>query len=634
MHNYLKYPLLLILLVIITITISGCDNNPNQYSFDIYGTITTKSLDKPIENAKVSIAGKTDYTDANGNYSIKNISEGTYNWQVESSKYSDYKQDVYINSDLNISKQLSLITVNATITGTVNIYNSDQNYTIQNMSLNNNIKSDQISLNTNKSEAKYKENQIIVNYINAISRNEIDNFEENNNLNKIKKLNIENNNVVLYQLPSTIEILETVEKFNKNKIIKWSEPNYIMELSSKPNDTDYNKQWGYRKINLEPAWEIIDNNNSTVKVAVIDSGIMPEHDDLRANINMSEAKDYVDGDNNPIDSSNIESHGTHVSGIIAAVSNNSYGVAGISNKIEIIPIRVFENDSADSSKIAEAINYAIDINADIINMSFGGGKNNTSVLQEPIRNAYDAGIVLIASSGNVNISNSELMYPAEFSETIAVGATDINNNIASYSNTGSTLDLVAPGGDGSGIYNTIGYQNNDSLFGNMEGTSMAAPHVSGIAALLLAQGVSPSNIRHRLTSTAVDLGPAGKDNTYGYGLVDAYGALIDKQLRRPYIFAAIKENGSIKIKSEFITLDKNNTYTLNEIVDDEVIVVAWRDVNDNKKVDEGDYYGEYSKEINVLENTLYNNIDIDMYYIPQGDSKNIDVMNMSTTSKL
>ncbi|HMA59617.1 MAG TPA: S8 family serine peptidase, partial [Halanaerobiales bacterium] len=301
--------------------------------------------------------------------------------------------------------------------------------------------------------------------------------------------------------------------------------------------------------------------------------------------------------------------------------------------VEMIPIRVFKNKEAQTSDIAEAIEYSIDQNVDIINMSFGGSNTyNTlsNTIGDSLKNASEEGIILIAAAGN---TGGQILYPASAPETIAVGATDINNNIASYSNTGPELDLVAPGGNGNGILSTSGYYQNGTEYTNeyvlMEGTSMATPYVSGVASLLLSQGVSPDNIKDRLTSTAVDLLPSGKDSTYGYGLVDAYGALLDKRLKKPYIFAATKENGSIDIKSEFETVDRDNTYKLDEIVEDKVYIIGWRDVNDDKIINKGDYYGEYEKEINLLENSLYNNIDIEMYYIPQNDNTNIEVMNMT-----
>jgi serine protease len=363
-------------------------------------------------------------------------------------------------------------------------------------------------------------------------------------------------------------------------------------------------------------------------VAVIDSGIIPNHEDLSANIKLTEGKDFIDDDTNPIDESTDYSHGNHVSGIIGAVSNNNTGMTGVNSNVEIVPIRVFDTNgiTQTATDIAEAINYAIEKNVDIINMSFGGTQSFT--MHEPIINAYNEGIILIAAAGN---DGFDVFYPAKFPETIAVGATDINNNITSYSNTGFELDLVAPGGTSiNGILSTNLNETNN-MYAQMYGTSMATPYVSGVASLLLSNGVSPSQIRDRLTSTAVDLGPLGKDSTYGYGLVDAYGALINKRLKRPYVFAATKENGSINIQSEFIRVNDDNTYKLEEISEDNVIIVAWRDVDGDKNISPGDYYGEYNtgSEINIIENTLFNNIDIDMYYIPQNDSTNIEVMNMT-----
>ncbi len=493
------------------------------------------------------------------------------------------------------------------------------------MSLNNNIKSEKVAVNTSKTVQNFKERQIIINYNDNISNNEIQDFEINHNLIKIRKIYFKNNNIFLYKVSSNKDILKSINQYNEYKIVEWSEPNYIIKLNTHPNDSFYDQQWGHRTVNLEPAWDLY-NSINTIKVAVIDSGIIPEHEDLTENISYNQGKDFIDDDNQPNDENADYSHGTHVSGIIGAVSNNSMGVSGVARNIAIIPIRIFYNGQVQTaSDIAEAINYAVDQNVDIINMSFGG--YNSLTMHESIKNTNNEDVILVASSGNY--SENEVLYPAKFPETIASGP-DVNNNIANYSNEGENLDLVAPGGSTYGILSTSGY---NEKYIEMTGTSMAAPYVSGVAALLLSNGVSPSQIRNRLTSTAVDLGPTGKDNTYGYGLVDAYGALINIQLKRPYVFAAVKENGSIKIKSEFITINGNNTYTLDEIVNDEVIVVAWRDVNDNREVDAGDYYGEYNNKLNVLENTLYDNINIDMYYIPQDNSTSMEILNMITTSK-
>ena len=627
-----KFSYILISLLLLSLILSGCSSDSSLQFFNVRGTITTESLNKPIEGALVSVGTKTDSTNSDGNYIIENIQEGTYTWKVESQKYNNLIEDINVDGNLIIDGKLKLDTVNAVITGTVKVYNSSEEYSLQSMTTSNNIiKSNNQTYQTSSSE--FKDNQIIVNFKDDISLDNINKFVIDNNLMKIKKLNLKDNNIYLYQLSDEKSVLETVEVFNKNEFITWAEPNYIMKLSAKPNDSLYDQQWANRKVNLEPGWDIITswdnmNNGNTIKVAVIDSGIIPNHEDLFANIEPTEGKDYIDDDSNPIDESTDYSHGTHVSGIIGAVSNNNTGIAGVNSNVEIVPIRVFDTNGSPqtTTDIAEAINYAVEKNVDIINMSFGGTQSFT--MHEPIINAYNKGIILIAAAGN---DGNDVFYPAKFPETIAVGATDINNNITSYSNTGFELDLVAPGGTSiNGILSTNLNETN-KMYAQMYGTSMATPYVSGVASLLLSNGVSPSQIRYRLTSTAVDLGPLGKDSTYGYGLVDAYGALINKRLKRPYVFAATKENGSINIQSEFIRVNDDNTYKLEEISEDNVIIVAWRDVDGDKNISPGDYYGEYNtgSEINIIENTLFNNIDIEMYYIPQNDSTNIEVMNMT-----
>jgi len=622
-----KFSYLLISFLLLTLLLSGCSSDSSFQSFNVTGTITTESLNKPIEGALVSVGYKTDYTNSEGVYLIENIKKGTYTWKVESQEYNNLIEDITIDDNLIVDGQLKLDTVNAVITGTVKVYNSSEEYSLQSMSTSSNdvIKSDNITYQTSTPE--FKDNQIIVNFKDEVVADNINKFVNDNNLTKLKKLNLKDNNIYLYQLPNHKSVLEAVELFNKNEFITWSEPNYIMKLSAKPNDPLYKDQWGNRKVNLEPGWDII-KDGRTIKVAVIDSGIIPNHEDLSANIELTEGKDFIDDDSEPIDESTDYSHGTHVSGIIGAVSNNDIGIAGVNSNVEIIPIRIFDTDgyTQTATDIAEAINYAAEKNVDIINMSFGGSQSLT--MHEPIKNAYNEDIILIAAAGN---DGSDVFYPAKFPETIAIGATDINNNITSYSNTGFELDLVAPGGTSiNGILSTNLNETNN-MYIQMYGTSMSTPYVSGVASLLLSNRVSPSQIRDRLTSTAVDLGPSGKDSTYGYGLVDAYGALLNKKLKRPYVFAATKENGSINIQSEFIRVNDDNTYKLEEISEDNVIIIAWRDVDEDKNISPGDYYGEYNSgsEINIIENTLFNNIDIDMYYIPQNDSTNIEVMNMT-----
>jgi subtilisin family serine protease len=243
--------------------------------------------------------------------------------------------------------------------------------------------------------------------------------------------------------------------------------------------------------------------------------------------------DFVNDDAHPNDDNG---HGTHVTGTIAQTTNNGFGVAGVAFGVSVMPVKVLDAAGTGAySWIADGIHYAVDNGADVISMSLGGA-SGSAILEEAVAYAYNNGVVVIAASGN---DNGAVGYPAAYDAyVIAVGATRYDETRAYYSNYGSSLDLVAPGGDlnvdqngdgyGDGVLqNTFGDTTVDWAYWFYQGTSMATPHVSGVAALLLTRdpGLTPDEVRDVLQSTAEDLGAAGWDSTYGWGLVDAEAAL-------------------------------------------------------------------------------------------------------------
>jgi len=333
-------------------------------------------------------------------------------------------------------------------------------------------------------------------------------------------------------------VAEMVELYQKDSLVEYAEPNYIAYAYWTPNDTLYSYQWHFPQIKMSSAWDIQGGGDPGIVVTVLDTGVAYENygpyqraPDL-AGTNFVPGYDFVNNDFHPNDD---EGHGTHVTGTIAQTTNNSLGVAGIAFDCSIMPVKVLGADGSGTyQQIADGVYYATDNGAMVINCSLGGSFSS-STMYNAVRYAYDNGVVFAAATGN---DNSVIGYPARYDECIAVGAVDINKVRAYYSNYGTGMELMAPGGDttvdlnGDGYYDGVLQQtfsegdptNFAYLF--WQGTSMATPHVTGLVALMLSRGArGVESIRNTLHSTAEDLGSPGYDIVYGYGLIDAAAAL-------------------------------------------------------------------------------------------------------------
>jgi serine protease len=267
-----------------------------------------------------------------------------------------------------------------------------------------------------------------------------------------------------------------------------------------------------------------------VTVAVLDTGVHPAAEDL-ANTSFASGWDFTDGDERPMD---LNGHGTHVTGIIAQSTNNGIGTAGIAHSVTIMPVKVLDDSGVGlTSRIMEGLYFAATSGADVINLSFGYPAalgDPGQPLHEAVSYAASKGVTLVAAAGNEGFKSS-VSYPAAYPECIAVGATRFDNRVTSYSNKGVALELVAPGGDLTVDQNRDGFPDgilqeslSDRTFGYYyaQGTSMAAPHVSATAALVISLGVNnPCRVREILRDTARDLGKPGLDKRSGYGLIDA-----------------------------------------------------------------------------------------------------------------
>jgi len=302
--------------------------------------------------------------------------------------------------------------------------------------------------------------------------------------------------------------------------VRFIEPDFPVRALTIPNDPMFlSNQWDKWVMYADLAWDIITGGD--IKVAVVDNGVEYSHPDLAANFRPNElGYDFIGNDHDPRpDNPDIENafHGTHVSGIIAAVKDNLVGITGWA-QIQLLAVRVL-NDSGNGTltDVARGIRWAADQGAKVINMSIGGDAASTPLI-EACQYAVQKGALLIAASGNDG--RSGITYPARMNECMAVGATDELSGLAYFSNYGPEQEVVAPG---TAIYSTA----TGNGYVEADGTSMACPEVSGVAALIFAlnPSLTANQVRAILGASAIDMGATGRDEYFGFGLVNAYRAL-------------------------------------------------------------------------------------------------------------
>ncbi len=390
-----------------------------------------------------------------------------------------------------------------------------------------------LNLNIPQDADDYVPGEIVVSFDDGIASTDILELEHRYQLELIK----ENSDfkVNVYRLPEHLSLAEAIYKMGKEPHVEFAEPRFIVKACYQPNDPYYKYQWNFDHIGMRMAWEE-SMGSPDVIVAVVDSGVAYENymeycraTDFEDDVFVY-SYNFITGNEHANDN---EGHGTHVAGTIAQKTGNNFGVAGIAPYCKIMPVKVLnESGQGNSDDVADGIRYAADHGAKVVNLSLG-----SEYYIQDIKNAcdyaYSKGAVVVAASGNDG--ESKKFYPAAYQKVIGVGAVQYDKTRTYYSNYGDYIDLVAPGGNG--------YldQNND-YFGDLiiqqsfifpfycqftmlgsQGTSMAAPHVSGVAALLWSLGIvqSPADVEKILIETADDLGPDGWDEQYGYGLLDA-----------------------------------------------------------------------------------------------------------------
>ena len=339
-----------------------------------------------------------------------------------------------------------------------------------------------------------------------------------------------------------VNVPQVCKELLTSNAVEEARPNFISEILKQPNDEFYGYQWGLTAIDCEEGWEI-ETGHPDVVIAVVDSGVDLQHDDLTSKL--KQGYDFVDfqgsegwryallgdyrvRDEDPDDE---DGHGTHCAGIAAAESGNGRGVAGVCWGGWVLPVRVMfrvydrlmqrETSVGTDADIDAGIKFAVDSGAQVTNLSLGGGSPSHETVLEY---AYDRNVCILAATGNENTNKPS--YPASHPRTLAVGAIDANFNRAGFSNYGPAYNrfVMAPGVDIASTYK-------DNSYVYLNGTSMATPFVTGLAALIVSLAIrngkklSVNDVYEIIRETATSLGSGKGDRFYGEGLINAPAAL-------------------------------------------------------------------------------------------------------------
>jgi subtilisin family serine protease len=379
-----------------------------------------------------------------------------------------------------------------------------------------------------------------------------------------EKILKENTASVLSEIkPLDIKILKVPEHalekvqaaFAKHNAVQYVEKDYIFELAVLPNDQYYSNQWHLPAINAPSAWDI--SQGSSIPIAILDTGVDPNHSDLKNKLVLG-----YNFYNNNNDWSDVCGHGTAVAGSASAITNNGIGVAGVAWNNPIIPIKITDaNCYGYYSSMINGIVYAADKGARVANISFQ--IFNGAALSDAARYMNDRGGWVVAAAGNTG----KLEDYADNPYIISVGATSSSGTITSFSSYGPYVDFAAPG---SSIYTTrVG-----STYGYASGTSFASPIVSGVVALVVSNNPSMNSqqIYDALKNSAVDKGTTGRDNYYGWGVVDAYGALLQNSpppppidTTPPTVTITNPQNGADVTGSFTVTVDSSDDVAVSQV---------------------------------------------------------------------
>jgi len=326
------------------------------------------------------------------------------------------------------------------------------------------------------------------------------------------------------------EEMATKAALERDIRVRYAEPDHYVYAFSIPNDPLFQPyQWNMRKVGAPDAWSVT-TGSSDVIIAVLDTGVDAGHPDLGGKV--LAGYNAITGTNDATDG---YGHGTHVSGIAAAVGNNGIGVAGTNWQAKIMPIKVLDSSGEGTdSTISRGVGWAVDHGARVLNLSLGSPSYSNTV-NSAIQRARSKGALIFCAAGNDYLNGNPIEYPAAYTGVVGVGATDDNDKRAAYSAVGSFVILTAPGGNPASADDATAThwimstwrRADGASYARAAGTSQASPMAAGLAALIWAvnPSLSPSQVLDVITQTAVDLGKPGRDNEYGYGRIDISAAV-------------------------------------------------------------------------------------------------------------
>lgn len=429
----------------------------------------------------------------------------------------------------------------------------------------------------------YVSGQLLVKFNSPISTEQVANIAQL--VNGVYLRNLYESDIQVWQVPAGSE-QNALQILNNEPTIAYAEPNYHYQAidslpatpQNTPNDPSFGGQWSHSRINSTAGWDLT-TGSSSLTIAIIDTGIDPGHPDLAGKI--VAGYDFISGDSDPRDGNG---HGTHVAGIATAISNNGTGIAGVNWQAQIMPLRVLgSNGGGTAESVTNGIVWAYSHGAKVLNLSLGG-TGYSQAMQDAVNAAHNNGSLVVAAMGNCRSGCSvtnPIIYPAAYSNVMAVAATTPGDNYAYYSQYGNHCDISAPGGemysyhDPNGIYSTMptydvfltteyNYNNN---YDQLQGTSQATPHVAGLAGLVWAMNpaLSPDQVQNAIQQSANDLGAAGWDPTFGHGRINVFNALLSVAAPGTPVFAAISNpDGNGNYTADWNDVTYAATYTLEE----------------------------------------------------------------------